>query len=79
MSARHLHFILDKLIGFKSIGVTLTSSAMMQPHASVSGLMFSLPQARYFAVGKIGKDQLSDYAERRHLTLDEINKYIQCC
>ena len=74
-----INFILDELIGFKSIGVTLTSSAMMQPHASVSGLMLSLPQARYFAVGKIDRDQLADYAQRRHMTLDEINKYIQCC
>ena len=74
-----INFIIDQLIGFKSIGVTLTSSAMMQPHASVSGLMLSLPQARYFAVGKIDRDQLADYAQRRHMTLDEINKYIQCC
>ena len=74
-----INFLLDTLIGFKSIGVTLTSSAMMQPHASVSGLMFSLPQAHYFSVGKIGRDQLANYAQRRHLSLDEINKYIQCC
>ena len=74
-----INFLLDELIGFQSIGVTLTSSAMMQPHASVSGLMFSLPQAHYFSVGKIGEDQLCDYAKRRHLTRDEINKYIQCC
>ena len=52
---------------------------MMQPHASVSGLMISLPQAHYFSVGKIDKEQLADYAQRRHMTLDEINKYIQCC
>ena len=74
-----INFIIDQLIGFKSIGVTLTSSAMMQPHASVSGLMISLPQAHYFAVGKIDNEQHADYAQRRHMTLDEINKYIQCC
>lgn len=71
-----INFLLDKLIGFKSIGVTLTTSAMMQPHASVSGLMISLPQAHYFAVGKIGPDQLADYARRRQLPLEEIHKYI---
>ena len=74
-----INFLIDQLIGFKSIGVTLTTSAMMQPHASVSGLMISLPQAHYFSVGKIDKEQLADYAQRRHMTLDEINKYIQCC
>lgn len=71
-----INFLLDKLIGFKSIGVTLTTSAMMQPHASVSGLMISLPQAHYFAVGKIGPDQLADYARRRQLPPEEIHKYI---
>ena len=71
-----INFLLDKLIGFKSIGVTLTTSAMMQPHASVSGLMISLPQAHYFAVGKIDSDQLADYARRRQLAPEEIHKYI---
>lgn len=71
-----INFLLDKLIGFKSIGVTLTTSAMMQPHASVSGLMISLPQAHYFAVGKIDSDQLADYARRRLLPPEEIHKYI---
>lgn len=71
-----INFLLDKLIGFKSIGVTLTTSAMMQPHASVSGLMISLPQAHYFTVGKIGPDQLADYARRRQLPPEEIHKYI---
>lgn len=71
-----INFLLDKLIGFKSIGVILTTSAMMQPHASVSGLMISLPQAHYFAVGKIDSDQLADYARRRQLPPEEIHKYI---
>ncbi|MBR1491824.1 MAG: 5-methyltetrahydrofolate--homocysteine methyltransferase [Bacteroidaceae bacterium] len=71
-----INFLLDKLIGFKSIGVTLTTSAMMQPHASVSGLMISLPQAHYFAVGKIDSDQLADYARRHQLPPEEIHKYI---
>ncbi|MBQ8710945.1 MAG: 5-methyltetrahydrofolate--homocysteine methyltransferase [Bacteroidaceae bacterium] len=71
-----INFLLDKLIGFKSIGVTLTTSAMMQPHASVSGLMISLPQAHYFVVGKIDPDQLADYARRRQLPPEEIHKYI---
>lgn len=71
--------ILDTIIDFKSIGVTLTSSAMMQPHASVSGLMISLPQARYFSIGNIDHTQLQDYAQRRNMSTEEIKRFIQCC
>lgn len=71
--------IIDRIIDFASIGVTLTSSAMMQPHASVSGFMISLPQARYFSIGKIDSTQAADYARRRNMTVNEIKKYIQCC
>lgn len=71
--------IIDRIIDFASIGVTLTSSAMMQPHASVSGFMISLPQARYFSIGKIDETQAADYARRRNMTVNEIKKYIQCC
>ena len=71
-----INFVLDELIGFQSIGVTLTSSAMMQPHASVSGLMISLPQAHYFSVGEIGEEQLADYAQRRHTTPDKLRPFI---
>ena len=64
---------LDNILSF----VTLTSSAMMQPHASVSGLMISLPQAHYFSVGKIGPDQLANYALRRNLPPEEVRRYLQ--
>ena len=74
-----LNFIMDEIINFKSIGVTLTEHGMMSPHASVSGFMLSLPQAQYFAVGDIGNDQLADYALRRNMTVDQIKKYISCC
>lgn len=71
--------LIDEIVGLESIGVTLTTSAMMHPHASVSGLMISLPQARYFSVGKVDETQLRDYADRRNMTVEEISKYIQCC
>lgn len=71
--------IIDSIVDFASIGVTLTSSAMMQPHASVSGFMISLPQAHYFSIGKIDETQARDYARRRNMTVEEIKKYIQCC
>lgn len=72
-----LNRIIDEIVDFRSIGVTLTSSAMMQPHASVSGLMLSLPQAHYFAVGTIDQTQANDYARRRHMAPDELKKYLQ--
>ncbi len=57
--------ILDILGARERIGISLTESCMMMPEASVSGFYFSRPDARYFAVGRIGADQLEDYARRR--------------
>ena len=74
-----INFLLEELVDFKSIGVALTEHGMMRPHASVSGLMLSLPQARYFSVGKIDEEQLHDYARRRNMPIEELKKYIQCC
>ena len=48
--------------------MSLTESFAMLPTAAVSGWYFSHPDARYFAVGKIGKDQLLDYAERKGMS-----------
>lgn len=72
-----INFLLDKLIDFSSIGVRLTESGMMIPHASISGLIFTNPKAHYFTVGTIGADQLADYASRRGFSLDEMKKYIR--
>jgi cobalamin-dependent methionine synthase I len=72
-----LNFLLSDLIGMKSIGIRLTESGMMQPHASVSGLMLAHPQARYFDVGKVGEDQLEDYARRRGLPLQVMRQFIK--
>lgn len=71
-----LNFILDDIIGFKSIGVALTEHGMMQPHASVSGFMISHPQSRYFSVGKIDEEQMRDYANRKNMPVDEVKKYL---
>ena len=68
--------ILDKLLGFQQVGVTLTESGAMRPHASVSGLMLSHPAARYFTVGTIGKDQFLDYAIRRGMDAEELARYL---
>lgn len=72
-----VNFLLDELLDMKRIGITLTENGMMHPHASVSGLMFSHPQSRYFSVGKIDEAQLADYAGRRGKTADEMRKYLR--
>ncbi|MCO6024952.1 5-methyltetrahydrofolate--homocysteine methyltransferase [Prevotella cerevisiae] len=72
-----VNFILGDLLGIKEIGIRLTESGMMVPHASVSGLMFSHPKSRYFDVGKIGEDQLRDYARRRGLPIELMRHFLQ--
>lgn len=59
------------------IGVTLTESLAMWPAASVSGYYFAHPKARYFGLGKIEKDQLTDYSRRRNIGLDEAEKWLR--
>ena len=71
-----LNFVLDELIHFKQIGIRLTESGAMKPHASVSGLMIALPEAHYFSIGKIGEDQLHDYAARRGLPVETLRKFL---
>lgn len=71
-----INFILDSILDFSQIGITITENGAMKPHASVSGLMISHPQSKYFAVGKIGEDQLADYAQRRGLPLDRMRKFL---
>ncbi len=72
-----VNFLLAELLDMSEIHVQLTSSGMMIPHASVSGLMFSHPEARYFELGKIGEDQLRDYARRRGLPVETMRKFLQ--
>ena len=60
----------------KATGIWLTESKAMAPAASVSGLYFSHPEASYFAIGKIGKDQVEDYAQRKGMTLKEAERWL---
>jgi hypothetical protein len=62
------------LLGASEIGMDLTSGFAMTPPASVSGLYLAHPRARYFSVGKIGRDQVSDYARRKGATVPEIER-----
>ena len=57
-------------------GIWLTESKAMVPTASVSGLYFAHPDARYFAVGKLNRDQVEDYAERKGMDLSETEKWL---
>ncbi|XP_061611621.1 methionine synthase isoform X4 [Phyllopteryx taeniolatus] len=60
----------------ESIGIALTESLAMTPAASVSGLYFSNPQALYFSVGKITKEQVEDYSRRKKMHVEEIEKWL---
>ena len=71
-----VNFLLDEVLDMKQIGIKLTENGAMYPHASVCGLMFSHPASQYFAVGKIGEDQLADYAQRRGKTVEEMKKFL---
>jgi 5-methyltetrahydrofolate--homocysteine methyltransferase len=67
---------LFELLRAPEIGITLTESYAMLPAASVSGLYFSHPQARYFAVGKIDRDQVEDYARRKGADLAKTERWL---
>ena len=60
----------------KNAGITLTESCAMMPASSVSGWYFSHPQAKYFVVGRIGRDQVEDYAARKGMTVAEIERWL---
>jgi len=57
-------------------GIHLTESFAMWPGSSVSGLYFSHPESKYFAVGKVGRDQVEDYARRKGLSLAETERWL---
>ncbi len=71
-----VNFLLDELLGMKQIGITLTEHGAMHPHSSVCGMMLAHPASRYFAVGKIGEDQLEDYARRRGMPIGNMRKFL---
>ena len=71
-----VNFLLDQLLDMKQIGIHLTENGMMQPHASVSGLMFAHPASRYFSIGKIDEEQLENYASRRGMQVDEMRRFL---
>ena len=67
---------LFSLLDAPAVGVNLTDTYAMMPAASVSGLYFSHPQAKYFNVGRIGRDQLEDYAARKGWTREIAERWL---
>jgi 5-methyltetrahydrofolate--homocysteine methyltransferase len=65
------------LLGAEEIGITLTESYAMMPGASVSGIYLAHPQARYFSVGRIARDQVEDYAVRKGMPLDDVVRWLR--
>jgi 5-methyltetrahydrofolate--homocysteine methyltransferase len=68
---------LFELLGTSSIGVALTESFAMMPAAAVSGLIFAHPDAKYFTVGRLAKDQIEDYAARRGVPVAEAERWLR--
>jgi 5-methyltetrahydrofolate--homocysteine methyltransferase len=65
------------LLGARSVGLDLTESFAMTPAASVSGLYFSHPQSKYFAIQRIGLDQVEDYAKRKGMETSEVERWLR--
>lgn len=65
-----------RLLKPDTVGITLTESLAMNPAASVSGLYFANPKSCYFSVGKLQKDQVSDYALRKNMPIEEVEKWL---
>jgi 5-methyltetrahydrofolate--homocysteine methyltransferase len=65
------------LLDAPSIGMELTESFAMTPTAAVAGLYFAHPDSRYFMVGKVGRDQVTDYARRTSMPLAEAERWLR--
>jgi 5-methyltetrahydrofolate--homocysteine methyltransferase len=61
----------------KNTGIMLTESLAMYPASSVCGWYFAHPESKYFGVGKIEKDQVTSYAKRKEMALEEVEKWLR--
>ena len=68
--------LLFELLDAGKAGIVLTESFAMYPAASVSGFYFSHPDSKYFGLGKIKKDQVNDYAGRKGMSVQEIERWL---
>ena len=69
--------LFDLLNATENIGVEMTESLAMNPPASVCGWYIAHPQSHYFGLGKIGRDQLQDYAKRKGMSIDEAERWLR--
>ncbi|MEV6609669.1 methionine synthase [Kutzneria sp. NPDC051319] len=65
------------MLGAGEFGMALTESYAMTPAASVSGIIFAHPEAKYFTVGRLGRDQIEDYARRRDMPVAEVERWLR--
>ncbi len=68
---------LFEILEAEQVGLTLTESYAMAPAAAVSGLILGHPEARYFTVGRVGRDQVEDYAARKSMALGEVERWLR--
>jgi 5-methyltetrahydrofolate--homocysteine methyltransferase len=69
-------FTLDRLLHTEKLGVQITENGAMTPTATVAGLYFAHPDARYFMIGQVSDEQLHDYAARRHEPVETVRKFL---
>jgi 5-methyltetrahydrofolate--homocysteine methyltransferase len=65
------------LLGAEDLGIELTETFATMPAASVSGIYLAHPKARYFSVGRLGRDQVEDYAARKGMALPEVERWLR--
>ena len=63
-------------MGAREVGLDLTDHAAMTPAASVSGLYFASPHARYFSIGRLGEDQIASYARRKGESIEQVERWL---
>jgi 5-methyltetrahydrofolate--homocysteine methyltransferase len=68
---------LFRLLSAEELGIELTETFATSPAASVSGIYLAHPKARYFSVGRIGRDQAEDYAARKGMALAEVERWLR--
>jgi 5-methyltetrahydrofolate--homocysteine methyltransferase len=69
--------LFEMLGGREATGITLTESLAMYPASSVSGWYFAHPESKYFGIGKIEKDQVTDYASRKGMPLSDVERWLR--
>ena len=72
-----VNFKLNEILDMSEVGIRMTENGAMSPSATVSGLLFAHPESRYFNIGRIGEDQLADYAALTGRTMEEVKHWLR--